>query len=300
MGKPIKMTPAIFEEIKSAFEQAIGLAKLSDGKFSFTKALTQGNAKALLTYTPKAFLKIKSLVAEFSSEVAWHGLAKRGDPEKNEYVIYDILVYPQEVSGDTVNTDQAAYEKWLMSQDDAVFNNIREQGHSHVDMGVTPSGVDIANKEKILEQLEDDMFYIFEIWNKKDARTIQIYDMLTNTLYEGSDVTVRVAEADYDSAAFMDEAKKLVAKKTYTYEYGYGAYENYRNGYSGNTGYSGSTFGGQAPVAVKGSEEKAQKKSYEVIECGSGKKEKTKKAKRKPETFRTGFCYEEDDIYMDD
>jgi hypothetical protein len=34
-------------------------------------------------------------------------------------------------------------------------------------MGTTPSGVDTNLYDQLLGQLEDDMFYIFMIWNKR-------------------------------------------------------------------------------------------------------------------------------------
>ena len=78
--------------------------------------------------------------------------------EKDTYLISDILVYPQEVTGSTVTTDQNEYEMWLMKQEDDVFNNIRMQGHSHVNMSTSPSSVDLNLYDGILSQLDSDMF----------------------------------------------------------------------------------------------------------------------------------------------
>ena len=88
---------------------------------------------------------------------------------------------------------------WLMNHEDDVFNNIRMQGHSHVNMGVTPSGVDNSLYERILEQLDDEMFYIFLIYNKKGDKTFKIYDLAKNILFETGDVTVKVLDDDADS-----------------------------------------------------------------------------------------------------
>ena len=151
MAKIIKMTPEIIDEVRRDFENAISSMKLSDGKISFTKSFTSIQRKATVYFTEIAWLKMQSLIREFDKEVAWHGLAFRGeDPEKDEYTITDILVYPQEVTGATVTSDQTKYQEWLMSHDDDVFNNIRMQGHSHVNMATNPSSVDLSLYERIL------------------------------------------------------------------------------------------------------------------------------------------------------
>ena len=214
MAKIIRLTPDVLETVKKEFEKQLLSTKLSNGKFQFTSSFSGVKRDAVLYFTKNAWQKMQALVSGFNKEVAWHGIAKRGDdPEKDEYVISDILVYPQEVTGATVNTDQVEYQTWLMNHEDEVFNNIRMQGHSHVNMGTTPSGVDESLYDRILAQLEDDMFYIFMIWNKQGQKTIKIYDLAKNVLFETSDVTVTVmAEDDPEilSNELSDEEKKAL------------------------------------------------------------------------------------------
>jgi hypothetical protein len=130
----------------------------------------------------------------------------------NEFVIEDIFVYPQEVTGATVTTDQEGYTNWLYEFDDETFSKIRMQGHSHVNMGVSPSTVDNGHREKILDQLDDDMFYAFMIWNKRlDCHTL-IYDMANNILYDDKDITVKII-GDDSLDEFLADAEKKVQKK---------------------------------------------------------------------------------------
>lgn len=217
MSKRIKMTQELREECFESFKQALDLAKMSDGKINFTKTFDcKDDRKAVLYFTEKAWFKMTLLVQDFSSEVAWHGVAYRGDnPDEDSYYITDILVYPQEVTGSTVDTDQARYESWLLSQEDDVFNNIRMQGHSHVNMGTYPSSVDLTHQGKILEQMEDDMFYIFLIWNKRNERNIKIYDMAKNVLFENSDVSVAMINGNLGLTEFLAEAKREVVPRVY-------------------------------------------------------------------------------------
>lgn len=216
MSKIIKMTDEYREILKKEFAEALLQARCTDGRLSFTRTFDAMESKANLFFSEKAWTKMWALIREFDKEVAWHGVAHRGDGEGNDYYIEDILVYPQEVTGSTVNTDQERYQTWLYQFDDDVFNNIRMQGHSHVNMGTTPSGVDITHQEKILEQLDDDMFYIFLIYNKRGDHTIKIYDLAKNTLFENKDVTVQIIEDPDGMEKFIREAREMVKNRVYT------------------------------------------------------------------------------------
>ena len=230
MAKIIKLTPEYLEEVRHDFEASLRGLKIADGKITFTKTFTSIQRKATVYYTETAWQKMQTLIREFDKEVAWHGIAYRGDdPEKDEYTITDILVYPQEVTGATVTTDQTKYQNWLMEHDDEVFNNIRMQGHSHVNMSTSPSGVDTSLYERILDQLDDTMFYIFLIYNKKGDKTYKIYDLAKNVLFETADVTVKILGNGFDMDEFIKDAKSKVLDRPI----GVTPYTTYGNGYQG-------------------------------------------------------------------
>ncbi|MDO5546894.1 MAG: hypothetical protein Q4F79_00195 [Eubacteriales bacterium] len=302
MSKIIKMTSQNLDEIRKDFEEALKGLKLSDGRINFTKTFGTIQRKATLYFTELAYLKMLTLVREFDKEVAWHGIAKRCEDEEDAYIISDILVYPQEVTGATVNTDQEKYQMWLMNNDDEVFNNIRMQGHSHVNMGTTPSSVDTNLYDQILAQLEDDMFYIFLIWNKRNEKTIKIYDLAKNVLFETADVTVKVREDDIGMERFLKDAKEMVQDKKYTpttppygKPYGYG-------GYYGTYNKTGSN-------SVTEKKEESEKKTQTETTGMSGgvHTSSKKKKKKKKQQEDTGFQrrngsywdgYYDDDDYM--
>ena len=216
MSKLIKVTQECLDAIRKDFEDALSSGKFSDGKVTFTKTIGNVNRKATVFFTEVAWLKMQTLISEFDKEVAWHGIAKRGeDPEKDEYIISDILVYPQEVTGATVTTDQQKYQMWLMGHEDDVFNNIRFQGHSHVNMGTTPSGVDAKSKETLLSCIREGQFYIFMIWNKSLDYSVEIYDATGDYLiYEKCDVDIEI-EGIGDMKKYLSEADAKI-KRTYT------------------------------------------------------------------------------------
>lgn len=292
MSKNIKITDESLNEVRKAFEEALSTGKFSDGKITFTKTLGIVNRKATVFFTELAWLKMQTLIREFDKEVAWHGIAKRGeDASKDEYYITDILVYPQEVTGATVSTDQEKYQMWLMNHDDEVFNNIRMQGHSHVNMGVTPSSVDTSLYDRILEQLDDDMFYIFMIWNKRKEKTIKIYDLAKNILFDTSDVTVEVLDDGTGIEKFLKDAKDAVKDKpttpTTTYQSPYrGSY-----GYGGYYGGYGSSYGGSA-------KEEESKKTEPPKDTASSQKKRKGKRKGKKHGGVNNVCDESKQVTL--
>lgn len=229
MSRPIKMTPELIAKASQEFIEEIQNSKMFDGKIEFSRIYKYDTEqRAKLGFSPAAFSKMMMLVQKFDSEVAWHGTARRSKKADNVFHIDDIFVYPQEVTGSTVNTDQLKYQQWLMSFDDETFNNIRMQGHSHVNMGTTPSGVDVTHQQSILGQLEENMFYIFMIWNKKYESTIKIFDLKNNTLYETADIDIFIGGVNVNFDAFIKDAQSMVTKK---------AYINNGHNYSGASSY---------------------------------------------------------------
>ena len=225
MAKLIRITDEQLGELRQAVEEAKSM-KMSDGKFNFTKTFSFDDRKAVVYFTGEAWAKMSMLIKEFDKEVAWHGVAHRADnAEEDGYVISDIVVYPQEVSGSTVEMDTEKYAEWLMDNvEDERFNNLHMQGHSHVNMGVTPSSVDLNHQEEILNMLGDDDFYIFMIWNKSFTSNVKVYDLQKNVLFENGDVTVKLIGAVDDLDEFLADAKEKVKTKGYAPSTTYGGY----------------------------------------------------------------------------
>ena len=203
----------------------------------------------------------------FESEVAWHGVGERMD--EKTFVISDILVYPQTVTGTTVDMDTEKYAMWLMENDeDDRFNHIIMQGHSHVKMQTSPSSVDKTHQEEILAQLTDDMYYIFMIWNKRLEHTTKIYDLQNNTMYEDNEIEYGIMDDQCDLDEFIDEANKQVVEHKYTgYQYGGGSGYQYSGG-----GYSGYNGGGgkNTTPAVTTPTSKNKTKQKGKSDVGSG------------------------------
>lgn len=214
----------------------------------------QEHEKATLTIKLVAWLKLTALVDACDKEIAWHGTVTK---EGNNYTIEDIYVFPQTVTGATVTSDETEYSLWVAQQPDAVFNKMRFHGHSHVNMGVSPSGVDTTYQEDILRNLQD--FYIFGIFNKKGDNWCTIYDVEDNIVYEDSDIELITPEINAmtwaqkmikehvnipkqvtkPKAATKTEKKSaLQQREEDDYIYGYGRYGHYdTDGYEYYGGY---------------------------------------------------------------
>lgn len=179
--------------IKNFKKYIEALDRIDSGKISIDIPLKKKEkSKAEILFTAKAFAKIRLLVETAMTEIAWHGTVERLG--KQSFLITDIFVYPQEITSATVNMDTAAYGEWLAKLPDNIFDNLRFQGHSHVNMGVYPSAVDKNSYNEILNLLKDDDFYIFAIFNKQKEVFIELYDLKTNALYEKEDIVISIVD----------------------------------------------------------------------------------------------------------
>lgn len=190
--------------------------------------------KIVIAFSETAEKKMYYLIQECEKEVGWHGLVDRTE---NGFFVKDIIVFPQEVTGATVTSDDEKYPMWMLSQPDEVYNKIRFHGHSHVNMGTTPSGVDDTYQEQMIQQflsspVDENNFYIFGIFNKKGDYWLNIYDIFNNKFYETDDISYIFYQPD-EQAWAKEQIKENVVAKTYT------AKSYYRGGY----GYQGGGYG---------------------------------------------------------
>lgn len=216
--KPIFLTPEEKIELKKELEASIDKGLLVDGSFSFSKKYTRKSEtqnKVKVYYTSGAYVKMLKLLQNFSSEVGWHGLIRRLSP--SEFLIYDILMFKQTVTGSTVNTDDEEYVKFMMNLTEEQANNMYFYGHSHVNMTTTPSTVDINYQKNIVSSLNGKGFYLFQIWNKSLASTSILYDFESGLLYEDKDIEMDILDDEgFSVTEFIKESETMVIKHTYS------------------------------------------------------------------------------------
>ena len=201
--------------------------------------------------TAEAYVKLRKLVDDTTTEIGWYGTVTKMPGFESVFVIDDILVYPQTVTGATcVQDDDRVFEFELNLSTDQV-NRKRFHGHSHVNMGVTPSGVDEQFYQDILTQVDD--YFIVMITNKSGAYYTRFYDMQNNILYTGIPIQVMLDNGIALEHWYDDATQNNIKEHTYTApikpgadkknfqnsifdnpydDYDYGPYESYADRYA--------------------------------------------------------------------
>jgi hypothetical protein len=117
-------------------------------------------------------------------------------------------VYPQKVTGVTCEQDDDKMFNFEMSLTTDQVNHKRFQGHSHVNMGVTPSGVDEQFYRDLLTQVND--YFIITITNKREEYTTRFYDIANNIVYSGLPIKVLTENGSVLDAWYENAKTQLV------------------------------------------------------------------------------------------
>lgn len=209
--KHYKLSDKIVTTIQKEFEKALQKYNNASQTFSFNYT-PQGpkTTKKIKVYClPTAWCKMMTLVQKTNTEIAWHMIVEKSN--KTTYFITDVLVYPQTVTGSTVNTDDTKYALWVNALPDKEFNNLRGQGHSHVNMPTSPSGVDTGYYNDLLSTMTKG-FYLFMILNKKEDMFIQLVDLDANLIYDSTDIVFEVASKQWAQNKWYTEAMKQISE----------------------------------------------------------------------------------------
>jgi hypothetical protein len=228
--KQISMPEELVDKLIEEFKQEITNLKTNQGKISFERnfkdimpELEENIKKPIIYFSTDAWLKMNSLVQSSDKELAWQATVDkrkfkdREDTDDFFYYIDQVFVYPQEVTPTFVATDEVEYAEWSLKLSDEVFNKLRFQGHSHVNMATSPSGTDQNTYQNFLDQLEEDDFYIFMILNKRGEFTIFVYDFEQNIIFETKDCKVDVLTRTGSLNRWLEENKKQIKTKAPTY-----------------------------------------------------------------------------------
>lgn len=155
--------------------------------------------------TTQAYTKMRMLVDKTTTEIGWYGTVTKVPGLTGVYVIEDIIVYPQKVTGATCEQLDNKMFEFEMSLTTDQVNHKRFHGHSHVNMGTTPSGVDEQFYHDILTQVTD--FFIVTVTNKRNEYTTRFYDMEHNILF--TDVPISVIDDEgLELDLWYEESKK--------------------------------------------------------------------------------------------
>lgn len=218
MSRKIKLTDEDINTLVNNFKASLAGVRFDSDKITYTADTKLKEQKKInLFFTPEAYCKMITLVQSCEKEIAWHGTVDR--TENGDYIISDIMMYPQEITGATVTSNDEKYPMWLMKQPDEIFNRIRFQGHSHVNFGATPSATDLSLYSNMLQTLSNDDFYIFFIINKRNEIWAQIYNLAENIVYEKNDIDVSILFSNGSTAMqwFGEQSRDNIIEQKVTY-----------------------------------------------------------------------------------
>ena len=166
--------------------------------------------------TTQAYTKMRMLVDKTTTEIGWYGTVTKVPGLTGVYVIEDIIVYPQKVTGVTCEQLDNKMFEFEMSLTTDQVNHKRFHGHSHVNMGTTPSGVDEQFYHDILTQVTD--FFIITVTNKRNEYTTRFYDIEHNILF--TDVPISVIDDEgLELDLWYEESKKQLEEPTVVNRY---------------------------------------------------------------------------------
>lgn len=143
-----------------------------------TVAVVEGLAPRV-GITSEALTKMAVYVKECSDEIGWLGTAYKNEAE-NTILIDDVYLFDQDVHGATTEITPEGLSDFateLLEQGDAgieIWNNLKMWGHSHVNMGVSPSAQDNDQMRTFAEGGHD--WFIRLICNKKGEMKLDLYD----------------------------------------------------------------------------------------------------------------------------
>lgn len=164
-------------------------------------------------YTEHAWAVIKHLVASCSQEVGWLGTVQQIG---HDYLIDQIYIPEQTVTGTETDIDNNAMVALAME----IMNEGKDPGtlfywgHSHVNMGVSPSGQD---EKQVAEYLDNCPIFIRGIYNKAGLSKVDVYDRESRLIYQCVKNTVQPAAANIELLKSVDAIiTRNVKQRTYT------------------------------------------------------------------------------------
>ena len=145
-----------------------------------------------------ALVKMKVFIENCDKEVGWLGTAYQ---DKGTIYIDDMMLFDQEVS--SVTTDISvegltSFGEKLLALPNGVdiWNSIKVWGHSHVNMGVTPSSVD--DKQMITFKDNGHDWFIRIIGNKSGDLRIDLYNYKLGITYKNLPWKVLYTQEELD------------------------------------------------------------------------------------------------------
>lgn len=163
-------------------------------------------------YTPEVWGVIQLAIAHCEVEIGWLGLVRKHN--ETDYLVYDVFIPKQTVSHTETDIDESAMsalanEIFAAGEDPG---NLYYWGHSHVNMGVQPSGQD---EEQVAIYLDSLPVLIRGIYNKRGESNVCVFDTEQRVVFERVENGV-YALSDGDESAWIEHIDKNVKQRKFT------------------------------------------------------------------------------------
>lgn len=162
--------------------------------------------------TVPAMSRVHEIVRQSKKEVGWMGQMIAGEctNDMKSLTLFNPYCPRQEVSGATTDIDAEGVAEYALKVKQPEL--IKWWGHSHVKMGVNPSGTDIETFEEHVE-FDPDNPFVMTIHNKMGESYCNVY--LGRGVY-AKDVPLHIDWADAKMIKSVEkELKENVREKTY-------------------------------------------------------------------------------------
>ena len=114
--------------------------------------------KPVIFMTEEVSEDIAAIVKLVNDEVGWYCCVRK-IPNTENYMLYNTLVPAQEVNGATCELTAKGQSdmmiKMMNDGQDELLNDMKFWGHSHVNMGVSPSGQDDTQIRELCNNSDD-------------------------------------------------------------------------------------------------------------------------------------------------
>lgn len=161
----------------------------------------------------KALAQMKHYVEGCVDEIGWFFTVQQDTQNKRVLYIKECLLFPQEVHATTTEINGEKLTQFatdLLSQEGGmdIWNELRGWGHSHVNMGVTPSGQDDTQMEFFARAGQP--FFVRCIANKKGDIKFDLYDYESGVSF--IDVPWIELPMDAEQSEIMKQIRELQAR----------------------------------------------------------------------------------------
>lgn len=138
----------------------------------------------------EVYADIQKIVQLSTDEIGWIGTVRQ---EGFNFIIEKVTVPKQGVHATTTEIDGEGLVQIMDEEPEFDLSAFRYWGHSHVNMGVTPSGQDMETLESFVESCD---WFIASIHNKKDEIFGYMINKKTGYIYTGVPVHVLYPEPE--------------------------------------------------------------------------------------------------------